>query len=37
MAKFSVPLQTQHIVPLSDQAIVVLKQIEALSGHLSFI
>ncbi|EJT9341342.1 integrase arm-type DNA-binding domain-containing protein [Salmonella enterica subsp. enterica serovar Carswell] len=30
-------MKTQHIVPLSDQAIVVLKQIEALSGHLAFI
>ena len=30
-------MKTQHIVPLSDQAIAVLKQIEALSGHLSFI
>ncbi|ENY9362168.1 tyrosine-type recombinase/integrase [Salmonella enterica] len=30
-------MKTQHIVPLSDQAITVLKQIEALSGHLSFI
>nr|VUD23673.1 bacteriophage integrase [Salmonella sp. NCTC 7297] len=26
-------MKTQHIVPLSDQAITVLKQIEALSGH----
>ncbi|EEC0943217.1 DUF4102 domain-containing protein [Salmonella enterica subsp. enterica] len=30
-------MKTQHIVPLSDQAITVLKQIEALSGHLTFI
>ncbi|EOF6202655.1 tyrosine-type recombinase/integrase [Salmonella enterica] len=30
-------MKTQHIVPLSDQAITVLKQIEALSGHLAFI
>lgn len=30
-------MKTQHIVPLSDQAIAVLKQIEALSGHLVFI
>lgn len=30
-------MKTQHIVPLSDQAIAILKQIEALSGHLSFI
>ncbi|HCM1914396.1 TPA: integrase arm-type DNA-binding domain-containing protein [Salmonella enterica subsp. salamae serovar 28:r:e,n,z15] len=30
-------MKTQHIVPLSDQAISVLKQIEALSGHLAFI
>ncbi|EGO0075927.1 tyrosine-type recombinase/integrase, partial [Salmonella enterica] len=30
-------MRTQHIVPLSDQAITVLKQIEALSGHLTFI
>ncbi|EAU0671627.1 integrase arm-type DNA-binding domain-containing protein [Salmonella enterica] len=30
-------MRTQHIVPLSDQAIAILKQIEALSGHLSFI
>lgn len=30
-------MKTQHIVPLSDQAIAVLKQIEALSGHLAFI
>ncbi|EDR1382535.1 DUF4102 domain-containing protein [Salmonella enterica subsp. diarizonae serovar 61:r:z53] len=30
-------MKTQHIVPLSDQAIAVLKQIEALSGHLTFI
>ncbi|EKT2298250.1 integrase arm-type DNA-binding domain-containing protein [Salmonella enterica] len=30
-------MKTQHIVPLSDQAITVLKQIETLSGHLSFI
>ncbi|EOF5434785.1 tyrosine-type recombinase/integrase [Salmonella enterica] len=30
-------MKTQHIVPLSDQAITVLKQVEALSGHLVFI
>lgn len=30
-------MKTQHIVPLSDQAISVLKQIESLSGHLQFI
>lgn len=30
-------MKTQHIVPLSDQAIAVLKQTEALSGHLAFI
>ncbi|EBG6490190.1 DUF4102 domain-containing protein [Salmonella enterica] len=30
-------MKTQHIVPLSDQAVAVLKQIEALSGHLTFI
>lgn len=30
-------MKTQHIVPLSDQAIAILKQIDALSGHLSFI
>ncbi|WP_447215295.1 tyrosine-type recombinase/integrase [Citrobacter pasteurii] len=30
-------MKTQHIVPLSDQAITALKQIEALSGHLAFI
>lgn len=30
-------MKTQHIVPLSDQAITVLRQIEALSGHLAFI
>lgn len=31
-------MKTQHIVPLSDQAIaLLLKQIEALSGHLTFI
>ncbi|EBD0803207.1 DUF4102 domain-containing protein [Salmonella enterica] len=30
-------MRTQHIVPLSDQAITILKQIEALSGHLTFI
>lgn len=30
-------MKTQHIVPLSDQAIAILKQIEALSGHLAFI
>ncbi len=30
-------MKTQHIVPLSEQAIAILKQIEALSGHLSFI
>ncbi|HCM1976850.1 TPA: integrase arm-type DNA-binding domain-containing protein [Salmonella enterica subsp. houtenae serovar 47:z36:-] len=30
-------MKTQHIVPLSDQAIAILKQIEALSGHLTFI
>ncbi|EAS1760687.1 DUF4102 domain-containing protein [Salmonella enterica] len=30
-------MKTQHIVPLSEQAITILKQTEALSGHLSFI
>lgn len=30
-------MKTQHIVPLSHQAIAVLKQIEALSGYLPFI
>ncbi|MBD7972474.1 integrase arm-type DNA-binding domain-containing protein [Escherichia whittamii] len=30
-------MKIQHIVPLSDQAIAILKQIEALSGHLPFI
>ncbi|HDQ6873717.1 TPA: integrase arm-type DNA-binding domain-containing protein [Escherichia coli O166:H28] len=30
-------MKIQHIVPLSDQAIAILKQIEALSGHLAFI
>lgn len=30
-------MKTQHVVPLSDQAIAVLKQIEALSGHLAFV
>ncbi|EAA6849324.1 DUF4102 domain-containing protein [Salmonella enterica subsp. enterica serovar Stanleyville] len=30
-------MKTQHVVPLSDQAIAILKQIEALSGHLAFI
>ncbi|EAM3329181.1 integrase arm-type DNA-binding domain-containing protein [Salmonella enterica] len=30
-------MRTQHIVPLSDQAIAILKQIEALSGHLTLI
>ncbi|EDX1438414.1 site-specific integrase, partial [Salmonella enterica subsp. houtenae serovar 44:z4,z24:-] len=30
-------MRTQHIVQLSDQAIAILKQIEALSGHLTFI
>ncbi|VUT06339.1 tyrosine-type recombinase/integrase [Klebsiella spallanzanii] len=30
-------MRTQHIVPLSDQAITILKQVEALSGHLAFI
>ncbi|EAM4411626.1 integrase arm-type DNA-binding domain-containing protein [Salmonella enterica] len=30
-------MRTQHIVPLSDQAITILKQVEALSGHLTFI
>ncbi|CAK7065367.1 MAG: Prophage integrase IntA [Citrobacter freundii] len=30
-------MKTQHIVPLSDQAIAILKQTEALSGHLTFI
>ncbi|EDW0111049.1 DUF4102 domain-containing protein [Salmonella enterica] len=30
-------MKTQHIVPLSDQAIAILKQVESLSGHLSFI
>ena len=30
-------MKMQHIVPLSDQAIAILKQTEALSGHLAFI
>ncbi|EMB3200071.1 tyrosine-type recombinase/integrase [Salmonella enterica] len=30
-------MKTQHIVPLSDQAMAILKQTEALSGHLAFI
>ncbi|EAU0101914.1 DUF4102 domain-containing protein [Salmonella enterica] len=30
-------MKTQHIVPLSDQAVAILKQIEALSSHLAFI
>ena len=30
-------MKTQHIVPLSEQAIAILKQTEALSGHLTFI
>ncbi|EKB9458692.1 integrase arm-type DNA-binding domain-containing protein [Salmonella enterica] len=30
-------MRTQHIVPLSDQTITILKQVEALSGHLTFI
>ncbi|MEE3661754.1 integrase arm-type DNA-binding domain-containing protein [Brenneria sp. g21c3] len=30
-------MKTQHIVPLSEQAIKLLKQIEPLSGHLAFI
>ncbi|MBA4711757.1 MULTISPECIES: integrase arm-type DNA-binding domain-containing protein [Citrobacter] len=30
-------MRTQHIVPLSDQAIAILKQVEALSGHLVFV
>ncbi|HCM1976852.1 TPA: integrase arm-type DNA-binding domain-containing protein [Salmonella enterica subsp. houtenae serovar 47:z36:-] len=30
-------MKTQHIVPLSEQAITILKQTEALSGHLAFI
>ncbi|HCL4435727.1 TPA: tyrosine-type recombinase/integrase [Salmonella enterica] len=30
-------MKTQHIVPLSEQAITILKQTEALSGHLTFI
>ncbi|EJF5607537.1 integrase arm-type DNA-binding domain-containing protein [Salmonella enterica] len=30
-------MRTQHIVPLSDQAITILKLVEALSGHLTFI
>ncbi|MFP1908207.1 tyrosine-type recombinase/integrase [Lonsdalea quercina] len=30
-------MKTQHIVPLSEQAIAILKQIESLSGHLVFI
>ncbi|WP_032939868.1 tyrosine-type recombinase/integrase [Citrobacter youngae] len=30
-------MKIQHIVPLSDQAIEILRQIEALSGHLAFI
>lgn len=30
-------IKTQHIVPLSVQAIAILKQTEALSGHLTFI
>lgn len=30
-------INIQHIVPLSDQTIAILRQIEALSGHLAFI
>ncbi|MCH5496486.1 integrase, partial [Salmonella enterica subsp. diarizonae serovar 16:z10:e,n,x,z15] len=30
-------MKTQHIVPLSDQAMAIQKQTEALSGHLAFI
>ncbi|MDK9585634.1 tyrosine-type recombinase/integrase [Lelliottia wanjuensis] len=30
-------MKIQHIVPLSDQAIEILRQIETLSGHLAFI
>ncbi|UYU30650.1 tyrosine-type recombinase/integrase [Siccibacter colletis] len=30
-------MKTQHIVPLSDQAMAILKQTEALSGHLAFV
>ncbi|RAT19120.1 tyrosine-type recombinase/integrase [Lonsdalea populi] len=30
-------MKTQHIVPLSEQAIAILRQIEPLSGHLAFI
>ena len=30
-------MKTQHIVPLSEQTITILKQTEALSGHLAFI
>lgn len=30
-------MKIQHIVPLSDQAIEILRQIEVLSGHLAFI
>lgn len=30
-------MKIQHIVPLLDQVIAILKQIEALSGHLAFI
>ncbi len=30
-------MKTQHIVPLSDRAIAILKQIQTLSGHLAFI
>ncbi|EBK5909189.1 integrase, partial [Salmonella enterica] len=30
-------MKTQHIVPLSDQVMAILKQTEALSGHLAFI
>ncbi|EDY6298667.1 tyrosine-type recombinase/integrase, partial [Salmonella enterica] len=30
-------MKTQHIVPLSEQAMAILKQTEALSGHLAFI
>jgi len=30
-------VKTQHIVPLSDQAMAILKQTEALYGHLAFI
>ncbi|EKG2160064.1 site-specific integrase, partial [Salmonella enterica] len=30
-------MKTQHIIPLSEQAMAILKQTEALSGHLAFI